>query len=100
MLVQIQQGSFDDAQPRPHPAFDEHFRMKSLPAAQKALQLARWAPLEVIHTVIVNLTADGPDRSADDKRCGLGFARGSRATEVIAELAQIADELVLVKSSS
>jgi hypothetical protein len=74
--------------------------MKTLRAARKALQLARRAPLEVIHTVIANLTADGRDRSTDDKRCGLGFARGSRATEVIAELAQLADELVPVKSSS
>jgi nicotinamidase-related amidase len=54
----------------------------------------------VIHTVIANLTADGRDRSADYKRCGMGFPPGSRGAEVLAELEPWADELVLPKSSS
>jgi nicotinamidase-related amidase len=56
--------------------------------------------VEVIHTVIANLTADGRDRSRDYKRCGMGFPPGSRATRVIPELEPLADELVLPKSSS
>jgi nicotinamidase-related amidase len=50
--------------------------------------------------VIANLTADGRDRSFDYKRCGMGFPPGSRAAQVIPELAPRADELVLPKSSS
>jgi nicotinamidase-related amidase len=100
LLVDLQHGTCGDAQPSPRPDFDRRFRGATLPAAQRALALARVAGLEVIHTVIANLTADGRDRSLDYKRCGMGFAPGSRAAAVIEELAPGADELLLVKSSS
>ena len=100
LLVDLQQGTCGDAQPRPLPAFDRCFRATTLPAAQRVLAAARQGALEVIHTVIANLTADGRDRSLDYKRCGMGFPPGSRAAEVIPELAPLADELVLAKSSS
>jgi nicotinamidase-related amidase len=79
---------------------DRRFRTVTLPAAQRALALARRAGLEVIHTVIANLTADGRDRSLDYKRCAMGFAPGSRAAAVIEELTPGVDELLLAKSSS
>lgn len=97
LLVDLQLGTCGDAQPRPRPAFDAQFRAHTLPAAQRALAAARRGGLEVIHTVIANLTADG---RLDYGRCGMGFAPGSRATQVIAELAPWPDELVLSKSSS
>lgn len=100
LLVDLQQGTCGDAQPRPRPAFDGQFRTHTLPAAQGALAAARRSGLEVIHTVMANLTADGRDRSLDYKRCGMGFPPGSRAAQVIPELAPWADELVLAKSSS
>lgn len=100
LLVDLQQGTCGDAQPRPRPAFDAQFRAHTLPATQRALEAARQAGLEVVHTVIANLTADGRDRSLDYQRCGMGFAPGSRAAQVIPELAPRADELVLPKSSS
>jgi nicotinamidase-related amidase len=100
LLVDLQQGTCGDAQPLARPAFDQRFRAHTLPATQRALEAARQAGLEVIHTVIANLTADGRDRSLDYKRCGMGFAPGSRAAQVIPELAPRADELVLAKSSS
>jgi nicotinamidase-related amidase len=100
LLVDLQQGTCGDAQPQPRPAFDDQFRAHTLPAAQRALAAARAGGLEVIHTVIANLTADGRDRSFDYKRCGMGFPPGSRAAQVIPELAPLADELVLPKSSS
>lgn len=100
LLVDLQQGTCGDAQPQQRPAFDAQFRAHTLPAAQRALAAARQAHLEVIHTVIANLTANGRDRSLDYKRCGMGFPPGSRAAQVIAELTPLADELVLAKSSS
>jgi nicotinamidase-related amidase len=100
LLVDLQQGTCGDAQPRPRPAFDAQFRAHTLLATQRALEAARQAGLEVVHTVIANLTADGRDRSLDYQRCGMGFAPGSRAAQVIPELAPRADELVLPKSSS
>ena len=100
MLVDLQHGTCGDAQPHPRPDFDRRFRTATLPAAMRALALARTAGLEVIHTVIANLTADGRDRSLDYKRCGMGFPPSSRAAAVIEELAPLPDELVLAKSSS
>lgn len=100
LLVDLQHGTCGEAQPRPRPDFDRRFRAHTLPAARQALALARQAGLEVIHTVIANLTADGRDRSLDYKRCGMGFPPGSRAATVIEELAPQADELLLAKSSS
>ena len=100
LLVDLQHGTCGDAQPRPRPGFDHHFRCATLPAAQRALALARAAGLEVIHTVIANLTADGRDRSLDYKRCGMGFPPGSRAAAVIEALTPLTDELLLAKSSS
>jgi nicotinamidase-related amidase len=100
LLVDLQQGTCGDAQPRSRPAFDHQFRAQTLPAAVRSLRAARDAGLEVIHTVIANLTADGRDRSLDYKRCGMGFPPGSRGAAVIPELAPQADELVLPKTSS
>ncbi len=100
LLVDLQQGTCGDAQARPSPEFDARFAAATLPNAQQVLAAARRGGLEVIHTVIANLTADGRDRSFDYKRCGMGFPPGSRAAEVIPELAPRADELVLHKSSS
>ena len=100
LLVDLQQGTCGDAQPQARPDFDRKFRDHTLPAAQRSLALARRAGLEVIHTVIANLTADGRDRSLDYKRCGMGFAPGSRAAAVLEPLAPLADELLLAKSSS
>ena len=100
LLVDLQQGTCGDAQPQTRPAFDQQFRIHTLPATQRALAAARAGGLEVIHTVIANLTADGRDRSLDYKRCAMGFPPGSHATQVIPELAPLADELVLPKSSS
>jgi nicotinamidase-related amidase len=76
LLVDLQQGTCGDAQPLPQPAFNQVFRHHTLPAARRALAAARLAGLEVIHTVIANLTADGRDRSVDYKRCrGAGRLR-------------------------
>ncbi|SBO42220.1 Isochorismatase family protein [Cyanobium sp. NIES-981] len=98
--MDLQEGTCGRAQPRPRPGFDAVFSRQTLPAAQRALALARAHGLEVIHTMIADLTADGRDRSADYKRCGMGFAPGSPASRVIPPLAPVGDELVLPKSSS
>ncbi|EDY38433.1 isochorismatase family protein [Cyanobium sp. PCC 7001] len=100
LLVDLQEGTCGRAQPRTRPGFDALFTRQTLPAAQRALALAREHGLEVIHTVMANLTADGRDRSADYKRCGMGFPPGSLASRVIPPLAPVGDELVLPKSSS
>lgn len=100
LLVDLQHGTCgDDSPPRPA-GFHERFRRDVLPQLEVALASCREHSLEVVHTVIANLTADGRDRSRDYKACGLGFPPGSRAAEVIPELAPTDDEVVLPKTSS
>ena len=100
LLVDLQNGTCGAGQDTLRPGFHALFRQRTLPAARPALADARGAGAEVIHTVIANLTADGRDRSLDYKRCGMGFPLGSSEARVIEELAPLADELVLPKSSS
>ena len=68
LLVDLQQGTCGDAQPRSRPAFDAQFRAHTLPAAQRTLAAARRGGLEVIHTVMANLTSDGLCRVSDNRR--------------------------------
>ncbi len=98
-LATLQHPPQPSQPPRP-PGFDAHFQAAVLPRLEQALGHARSSGLEVIYTVIANLTADGRDRSLDYKRSGLGFAPGSWEARVIEALAPRSDELVLPKSSS
>ncbi len=41
LLVDLQQGTCGDAQPQQRPAFDQQFRIHTLPATQRALAAAR-----------------------------------------------------------
>lgn len=100
LLVDLQEGTCGAEAPVDRPALKAHFTAVTLPRLERALGLSRAAGVEVIHTVIADLTADGRDRSADYKRCGMGFPPGSPPTRVIAPLAPLPDELVLPKSSS
>ncbi|MCP9926644.1 cysteine hydrolase family protein [Cyanobium sp. CH-040] len=100
LLVDLQNGTCGPPQAERRADFHRRFLAHTLPAARRALELSRAAGLEVIHTVIANLTADGRDRSLDYKRSGLGFAPGSWDAGVIDALAPLPDEIVLPKSSS
>ncbi|MFM7676832.1 MAG: cysteine hydrolase family protein [Synechococcus sp.] len=100
LLVDVQNGTCGPELAASRPEFLERFGRHTLPRLERALALARGHGIEVIHTVIANLTADGRDRSLDYKRCGMGFPPGSRQARVIDPLAPGPDELVLPKSSS
>jgi len=60
----------------------------------------RAAKLEVIYTVMENLTADGRDRSLDYKLSNMGFPKGSHEAKVLEAIAPKGDEIVLPKTSS
>ncbi|MCT0225003.1 cysteine hydrolase family protein [Synechococcus sp. CS-1328] len=100
LLVDLQNGTCGPELAARRPAFLERFQASTLPCVERALALAREHQIEVIHTVIANLTRDGRDRSLDYQRCGMGFAPGSREAQVIAPLTPGPDEIVLPKSSS
>ena len=60
----------------------------------------RDAGLEVIHTRIRALTADGRDRSAAHKRLDLLAPPGSKEAEFVPEVAPQGDEIVIDKTAS
>lgn len=71
-----------------------------IPNMQRLLNAFRQANIEVLHTTIESLTADGRDRSLDYKITGFHVPKGSWDGKVIDELAPTADEIWLPKSSS
>lgn len=75
-------------------------RRSTLPNMRRLQAACRSAAIEVLYTVIENLTRDGRDRSLDYKICGLDVPKGSWEAQVLAEIAPEADEIVLPKTSS
>ena len=67
----------------------------------RRLQLAcRNAEIEVIYSVIENMTRDGRDRSLDYKISGIDVPRGSEDAQVLREIAPADDEMIFRKTSS
>jgi len=73
---------------------------KVLPNQAKLLNACRGAGIEVIYTVIENLTVDGRDRSLDYKISDINVAKGSWDAQVPDVVAPLAHEIVLSKTSS
>jgi ureidoacrylate peracid hydrolase len=72
----------------------------AVPNMQRLQAACRAGGIEVLYTVIENLTQDGRDRSLDYKISGLDVPRGSWDAKVIDAIAPGADEIVLPKTSS
>lgn len=83
-----------------HRYFFDTVRNVALPNIRALQQACREVGVEVMYTVIENLTLDGRDRSLDYKQTGFHFPPGSRETEVCDEVAPAPDEIVLPKTSS
>ena len=90
----------NDERERVYGWFFETMRRSALPNMQRLQAACRRAGIEVMYTVIENLTRDGRDRSLDHKICGLDVAKGSWEARVLAEIAPMEDEIVLPKTSS
>lgn len=71
-----------------------------LPNVRALQDTFRERGLEVIHTRIQALTADGRDRSPGHKRLGLLAAPGSKEAEFLPEVAPRGDEIVIDKTAS
>ena len=63
-------------------------------------ECCRAAKVEVIYTVIENLTLDGRDRGLDYKITGFNVPKGSWDAQVLSEIAPEGDEMVFPKTSS
>ena len=72
----------------------------TLPNQARLLRACRDAGIEVIYTVIENLTLDGRDRSLDYKISGIDVPKGSCDAKVPDIVAPLADEIVIPKTSS
>jgi ureidoacrylate peracid hydrolase len=79
--------------------FDEMER-RVVPNMQRLQAGCRKAGIEVMYTVIQNLTKDGRDRSLDYKITGFSVPPGSRDAQVIDAIKPADDEMVLPKTSS
>jgi len=99
-----QGGEYADLDPAERTAkygwFFDTLQATALPNMQRLQAACRKARIEVLYTVIENLTQDGRDRSLDYKISGLNVPRGSWDAKVVDQLAPLPDEIVLPKTSS
>jgi nicotinamidase-related amidase len=100
LIIDVQNGTFSANDKTARPAFHDAAVSRVVPNIRRLLAAFRAARLEVIYTVIASLTEDGRDLSLDYKLSNLGFAKGSREAQVLAEIAPERDEIVLGKTSS
>ncbi len=94
------QGLTAEAAYQKHRYFFDQVREVALPNMQRLQKVCRETGVEVMYTVIENLTQDGRDRSLDYKITGFNVPRGSWDAQVLEEVAPKGDEIVLPKSSS
>jgi ureidoacrylate peracid hydrolase len=80
--------------------FRQSLRDIVLPNIRRLQSASRQAHIEVIYSVIENMTRDGRDRSLDYKVSGIDVPRGSWDAQVLDEIAPAEDEMVFRKTSS
>ncbi len=100
LIVDVQNATFNAAQNDIRPEFYRTARDIVVPNLQRLIAASRGLGVEVIYTVIENLTRDGRDRSLDYKLSDFFVAKGSWQAKVIDTIAPGADEIVLAKTSS
>src|SRR6185295_6701102 len=80
--------------------FFREMERRVVPNMQRLQAGCRKAGIEVMYTVIQNLTKDGRDRSLDYKITGFSVPPGSHDAKVIDAIKPGDDEMVLPKTSS
>ena len=82
----------------------EHFRQSLrdtvVPNIRRLQTACRSGGIEVMYSVIENMTRDGRDRSLDYKISGIDVPRGSWEAQVLDEIARADDEMIFRKTSS
>jgi ureidoacrylate peracid hydrolase len=85
-------------------ARSDHFRQSLqdivLPNIQRLQSACRRIGIEVVYSVIEDMTLDGRDRSLDYKISGIHVPRGSWEARVLDEIAPAKDEMIFRKTSS
>ena len=80
--------------------FDRSLREVVLPNIRRLQTACRTDGIEVMYSVIENMTRDGRDRSLDYKISGIDVLRGSWEACVLDEIAPADDEMIFRKTSS
>ena len=82
----------------------EYFRQSLgdtvLPNIQRLQLACRQSGIEVLYSVIENMTRDGRDRSLDYKISGIDVPRGSWEAQVVDEIVPSENEMIFRKTSS
>lgn len=100
LIVDVQNATYNAAQAELRPEFYRVARDVVIPNLARLVSAARAGGIEVIYTVIENLTGDGRDRSLDYKLSGFFVAKGSAGARVVDAIAPKGDEIVMPKTSS
>ena len=100
LIIDVQNGTCCPKEAEQRPEFYRAMTLRVIPNIATLIEAFRGAGLEVIYTVIENLTEDGRDRSLDYKLSNMGFPKGSKEAQVIPELEPMPNEIVLPKTSS
>ena len=100
LLVDVQNGSFNDGESTQHPYFHQVGCDVVLPNLRRLVAACRQSGVEVMYTVIESLTRDGRDRSLDYKLTGFHYPPGSWEAQVLEAVPPEEDEIVLPKTSS
>jgi len=100
LVIDVQNATFAPKDASARPEFHAIATTRVIPNIAQLLAAFRRANLEIIYTVMENLTEDGRDRSLDYKLSGIMIAKGSWEAKVLAAIAPARDEIVLAKTSS
>lgn len=100
VLIDVQRHVLDPAKHPPRSEFYRRAETVVLPTLARLLDALRSRGVEIVHTVIESLTADGRDRGLDYKLSGFDIARGAPGAEIDPAVVPAGDEIVLPKTSA
>ena len=100
LVIDVQNATLSPSDASAKTEFHAIATTRVIPNIAQLLAAFRRANLEIIYTVMENLTEDGRDRSLDYKLSGIMIAKGSWEAKVLAAIAPARDEIVLAKTSS
>jgi nicotinamidase-related amidase len=100
LIIDVQNWTLADQARLANAYFQQRLHDVVLPNLRRLIAAAREAGVEVMYTVIENLTRDGRDRSLDYKISGIFVGKGSWEARVIDAVAPAEDDIVLAKTSS
>lgn len=100
LVIDVQNWVMDEPNRQPRPEFYEDARGTVIPNIARLAGAARRRRVEIVYTVMENLTEDGRDRSLDYKLSNFFIPKGSWDARVIDAVAPGPDEMVIPKTSS